>query len=238
METSRREAISVLETNADSLYHEMQTRQLKQRQLQKEKYLHSVNPILFHDETWESGGFQVEEVIPPEIALETIKAIPLKTYKLRDDKQRDLGVNKDERRTRHHVGVVDPGDGDKRVEPTSIFSYNIGAVSQLATSLDRLVTASSSFFRLQSSLEDKVSILNTQTEVQSHNSFKSPSQLASEVAALETEAALTRIARLSQTVLQSTRVNLIYSRFLSRVNSLVKRDSMSARENHDECAGA
>mmetsp|Transcript_8485 Transcript_8485/g.14887 ORF Transcript_8485/g.14887 Transcript_8485/m.14887 type:complete len:177 (-) Transcript_8485:1588-2118(-) len=36
-------------------------------------------------------------------------------------------------------------------------------------------------------------LLDTQTEIQSYNSFKSLSQLTSEVAALETEAALTRM---------------------------------------------
>mmetsp|Transcript_27493 Transcript_27493/g.57373 ORF Transcript_27493/g.57373 Transcript_27493/m.57373 type:complete len:900 (+) Transcript_27493:94-2793(+) len=237
MESATREAISELKKSADGMLREMQMNQIEKIRLQKEENLHSVNPILVHDETWESGGFQVEEVVPPEIALETVKALPLKTYKLKDDKQRDLGVGKDERRTRYHVGVIGPGDGEIRVEPSSIFSYNIGAVSQLATSLDRLVTESSAFFRLQSSLEDKITTLtaNTQVEIRSHNNtFKSPSQLASEVAALETEAALTRIARLSQTVLQGTRLNLVRSRFVSRVKSLVERDSMSARENRAE----
>lgn len=252
-ETSRREAVSALEKDADALYHETRSSQDEQGLQMKQNNKGRQTPeeeILNHISLWAAGGFKVEGLISHAIALEAIKAMPLKTYKLRDDKQRDLGVRIGERRTRHHVGVVDPGDDrEKQMEPASIFSYNIGAVSQLATSLDRLAAASSSSFRFQSSLEDKISTWN-KTEILSQNSFKSPRQLASEVAALETEAALTRITRLSQTVLQSTRLNLLNSRFVSRMKSLVEqdciserenlveRDSIVARESHVEHAGA
>lgn len=235
MENATREAISLLGSNADGMFLEMQRRQAEQRRSQMEKPLRSVNPILFRDDTWNAGGFQVTEIVPSEIALETVNAIPLKSYKLRDDS--DLGVTKDQRRTRQHVGVIDAGEGDKRLDPSSIFAYNIGALSQLSTSLDRLVTASSSSLNLQSSLEDKIATLlaNTQAVTRSHsNAFKSPSQLASEVAALETEAALARVSHLSQSVFHATRVNLINSRVVSRLKSLVDRDAMSARENHAE----
>lgn len=70
--------------------------------------------------------------------------------------------------------------------------------------------------------------------------------MASEVAALETEAALARITSLSQSVIASTRINLIYSRFLSQLEQhtsksrsservgIVEGDSVSARETHAE----
>ncbi|KAL7539568.1 hypothetical protein ACHAXR_009402 [Thalassiosira sp. AJA248-18] len=253
MEATTLEAMSVLETNASEIYNAIQMIQGEMKQLQKQKYIQSSSsdPILLHEETWKSGGFSIEDTIPSGIALETIKSMPLSTYKLRDDTKRDVGVDRNERRTRYHVGVIDPVDGDKRMEHSSIFSYNIGAVSQLATLTDRLlskVTASVSFFRQQPSLKDKVSemiALTSDLEMPTDlKSFKSPSQLASEVAALETEATLTRIARLSQTVVQSTRVNLIHSRLISGLKSsllksqslervgMVERDSMSTRENH------
>lgn len=251
MENATTEALSILQEKADVMYLDIQSRQEEKKRSQRARHLHSANSILLDDETWTSGGFQVEEVIPPEIALEIIKSIPLKSYKLRDDKQRDLGVNKDERRTRYHVGVIDRTDNITRVEPSAIFSYNIGAVSELASSWERLLSkirASSSFFLRQSALKDKVLNMKAQTETQGHDSIKSPSQLASEIAALETEATLTRITRLSQSVLQSVRVNLIYSRFMSQLKhhavksqsservGAVERESISSRENHAETA--
>ena len=243
--------MSALEKEADILYRETNLRHeskgLRMKQDNREKQAQE-EEVLNHDWSWVAGGFQVEGPVSPEIALESIKAMPLKTYKLRHDN--DLGVKVGERRTRHHVGVVDPRHkGETRMDPASIFSYNIGAVSQLATSLDQLAASLSSLFRFQTSLEDKVSMWNT-TEILSQNSFKSPRQLASEVAALETEATLTRITRLSQMVLQSTRLNLLNSRFASRMKSLVERDRISegenlveqnsilAREDHAEGAGA
>jgi hypothetical protein len=90
----------------------------------------------------------------------------------------------------------------------------------------------------------------TESQVQGGNSFRSPSQLASEVAALETEASLTRISRLSQEVTVSTGINLIYSRILTQLKShtikseslervsVIEGDSISARENHVENAGS
>ena len=65
---------------------------------------------------------------------------------------------------------------------------------------------------------------------------------------METEAALTRIARLSQSVLRSVRINLIYSRFTSQLKrhaiksqsservGIVERDALSIRENDAENA--
>ena len=248
------EAMSLLETNANEMYTEIQAEQDELTRSQRDRHIQSIsssaNALLLQDETWESGGYEIDNVVSPDDALEVIRSLPLTTYKLRDDKQRDLGVSKDVRRTRYHVGVVDGGDGaDTTIEPSSIFSYNIGAVSQLAKlleySMSKLAVASS-FFHQESSLNDKVTKLKSFTEDQSGDSFKSPSQMASEVAALETEAALTRITSLSQSVIASTRINLIYSRFLSQLKQqasksrsservgIVEGDSVSARETHAE----
>lgn len=231
-EIATKEARSALTTNAQALHRNLQSdREELERQMTQSKWNEVRDKLLSRDDMWESGGFHVEGEISPETALKVIKSIPLKTYKLRDDKHRDLGVKKNERRTRHHVGVVDGAkDGNGAMEPSSIFSYNIGAVSQLATMHDRLASASLSFFELQSTVGDKLSTLTTRTK--SRVDFKSPKQLASDVAALDTEAALTRIARLSQTILQSTRINSIYSRYVSQVQSLAKRDALAARENN------
>ncbi|KAL9188073.1 hypothetical protein ACHAXT_006451 [Thalassiosira profunda] len=242
-----REASSTLATTADGLYQEKQLQHEWWKQAQMMANLKQVDPTLLEDETWVSGGFRIDDTVRPDMALEAIQALSLKRYKLKDDT--DLGVRKSERRTRHHVGVVDAGNETGALDPASIFSLNIGAVSQLATSLDLLASkvAASTTFSRHSLLEEKVSQMRAQTEAQSHgSSYKSPSQLASEVAALETEAALTRIARLSQAVVQSTRINLMHSKLASRSKldglngqsservAMVERESASARETHAE----
>lgn len=251
-DTAAQEALSTMYESADKMYQSIQLGLVKSERLHREK--HSRNN-LSRDITWKLGGINVDEVVSSEMALDAITSIPLKTYKLRDDKKRDLGVGKDERRTRYHVGVINNDDGSVPFDPSTIFSYNIGAVSQLATSLDRILsnlTISSSFFTNQSSLRTKLAVMISQTTAQSQNesSFKSPSQLASEVAALETEAALTRISHLSQSLTFSTRVNLINSQDTSRMKShamkskslervsVIEGDYVSARENLAENVGS
>lgn len=258
METATLEATSLLETKTSEMYNKMQMNLDEKKQAHKNKPIYSiespVNPLLFQDETWSLAGYQIEDIISPEIALETIKSLPLKTYKLKDDKQRDLGVNKDERRTRFHVGVIDSAreTNEIKLEPSTIFSINIGGITQLAKSLEHLMsklTVSSTFFHDKSSLNDKVTKLKHQTEAKGNSTtFKSPAQLASEVAALETKAALTRISRLSQSVIASTRINVIYSRFISQLKQqamksrsserigVVESDSVTSREIRAETA--
>lgn len=252
-ETAAQEALSTMYESADKMYQTIRLGLVEKERLHREK--HSRNN-LSHDGTWKLGGINVDEVVSSEMALDAITSIPLKTYKLRDDKKRDLGVGKDERRTRYHIGGINTDDGSAMpFDPSTISSYNIGAVSQLATSLDRILsnlTVSSSFFTNQSSLRTKLAVMISQTTAQSQNefSFKSPSQLASEVAALETEAALTRISHLSQSLAFSTRVNLINSRDTSRMKShamkseslervsVIEGDCVSARENLAENVGS
>lgn len=235
MENDVQEAMAIMKTKSDEMFHEIQREHQQSNHDAQQWPKHSVDDIhniLLNDQTWKSGGIEVEAVIQPSTALETIKSIPLKTYKLRDDKQRDLGVDRGERRTRCHVGVIDKGDDDTIVESSAIFSYNIGAVSHLATALERIssmLTASMPYLRNQTSLKDKVSTLKYQTELNGDYAFKSPGQLASEVAALETEAALTRIHRHSQSVVASIRVNLIHSRLLAQLKSLASKSEFSER---------
>lgn len=258
MENATLEALSTLEANANTLYHELQTRFLEEERAKKEKTTGA--SIEMQDDTWISGGFAIGESISHDLALATIKSMPLRCYKLRDDKQRDLAVNKNERRTRIHVGVIyrqnSLGNGtaiqfdtdEKKVEPSTIFSYNIGAVAQLANSFDQQLSkirSMSSFFHEHSALQKKVMELKSKSS-SSQSGFKSPSQLASEVAALETESTLRRITRLSLALVQSTQVHLVHARLLSRLKSLVtkekssermsiiERDSASLRENHSE----
>jgi len=242
------ETVSTLETKADDMYNDIQDKDDDVKQSQK--HVASMNPILLNDETWRAGGYTVDQEVLSDAALDTVSSMSLKTYKLRDDKQRDLGVSRGERRTRYHTGVIEDVSDSIALEPASIFSYNIGAISQLAKTLERVtskLSVLSSFFHQQgSSMTDKVSMLKSQTETSGDTAYRSPSQIASEVAALETEAALTRISRLSQSVVASTRHNLMESKFTHQLNQQsvktqsnekvgnVESESISAREIQTE----
>jgi len=241
------ETVSTLETKADDMYNDIQ---MGNDMKQSQEHVASVNPILLNDETWRAGGYAIDEEVSSDAALDTVSTMSLKTFKLRDDKQRDLGVSKGERRTRYHTGVIEDASDSTTFEPASIFSYNIGAISQLAKTLERVtskLTVLSSFFHQKgSSMTDKVSMLKSQTETSGDTAYRSPSQIASEVAALETEAALTRISRLSQSVVASTRRNLMESKSTHQLKQQslktqsnekvgnVESESISAREIHTE----
>lgn len=235
MQNSAQEAMALLQAQTDEMFHDIQNT-LKKSPAQTDQ---SINSILLKEQTWKSGGFEVEEAIHPSTALETIISIPLKTYKLMDDKRRDLGVTKGERRTRYHVGVIERGYDDESIEPSAIFSYNIGAVSHLASSLERIsskLTISLSFLKSQAKLKDKVLTLKNQAALKGDYSFKSPSQLASDVASFETEAALLRILRHSQSIAASIRLNLIRSRLLSQLKSHTRKSIYSERSGAVESA--
>ena len=240
------ETVSTLEIQADDIYNNIQ---MENNMEQSREHVASVNPILLNDETWRAGGYTVDQEVSSDAALDTVSSMSLKTFKLRDDKQRDLGVSRGERRTRYHTGVIEDVSDSTTLEPASIFSYNIGAISQLAKTLERVtskLSVLSSFFHQQGSMTDKVSLLKLQTETNGDTAYRSPSQIASEVAALETEAALTRISRLSQSVVASTRRNLMESKSTNQLKQQslktqsnekvgnVESESISAREIHTE----
>ena len=171
MERAKFEAMSVLETKADEIHNDILSRQREKRESHK-----AAADALLDEEAW-----RVKEVVPLEmdVAFETIKSLNISTYKLRDEKHRDLGVAEDVRRTRHHVGIIDKGENDTIVDPATIFSYNVGAISKLASYLEQLLSkakASTSFFHHESLLSEKIATLRVQTKDHGHD-FKSPSQL-------------------------------------------------------------
>ena len=178
-------------------------------------------------ETWESAGFVVESEINSDTALAKIQSLPLKKYKLKDDI--DLTVNKNQRKTRYHVGPVGSDDTSTKLDSSTIFSYNVGAVAHLAKSMEELSSkylATSSFIK-HSAIARSVSNLKAITGNSDH--FKTPAQLASEVAALETEVALKRITQLCHALIHSTKINLLRARLNSRLKSLVANDWSSEK---------
>ncbi|KAL3782690.1 hypothetical protein HJC23_002590 [Cyclotella cryptica] len=228
MESSKLAALAGLMSNASTIYDSIQTKH-DDAKFRSSNY--SDDSPLLRMETWKY--FEVENQISSDIALAKILSLPLKTYKLKDDKQQDFAVSRTERRTRYHLGPI--VSVDDAIDHSAIFSLNIGAVAQLSKSIEDLsskLLSTSDFLYHHSAFEHKISRLKATTG--ESDLFKTPSQLASEVAALETEATLKRITRLCHELVQSTRINLLQARLQSRLESLATNDHSSEKMSRIE----
>lgn len=231
MEKTKLDVLAGLMANASTIYNNIQMQHQINANAYKQRTIDSLDSPLRNYETWQLAGFEVESEVSSEAALAMIQSVSLKRYKLKDDKQQDMAVSRTQRRTRYHVGPVASDDDAKSVNnPSSIFSYNIGAIAELTKSTEILsskLLSSSSFLHHHSFLGEKISHLKSITG--SAESFKTPAQLASEVAALETEVALKRITQLCFELVQSTKINVVYARLASRLKSLAANDWSSEK---------
>ena len=194
------------------------------------RILTSETSPLHLSETWRSAGFEVESQVDPNIALATIRTLPLMRFKLKDDKLQEMVLSRATRRTRYHVGPVNNDDNSGTLDSSSIFSFNVGAVAQLARIMEGITSklmSTSSFLHHHSSMDKKISQLKAITN--DSDEFKTPAQMASEVAALETEVALKRVTYLCHALVQSTKINLVRARLASRLKSLAANDYSSEK---------
>lgn len=232
----KQHTLDELIANASSVYSTVQSEQHAKSKAIKERVSSTDLPLLNVD-TWQAAGFVVEHEISSDDALEKIASLPLKTYKLKDDKQQDMAVSRTQRRTRYHIGPVEGDDSYEKLDQSTIFSFNVGAVAHLAKSIEELssqLSTTSAFLHHHSAMDDKMSHLTSLTK--GSDSFTTPAQLASEVAALETEAALKRVTQLCHSLVQSTKINLLRARLASRLKSLAANDLSSEKATRLERA--
>jgi hypothetical protein len=108
-----------------------------------------------------------------------------------------------------------------KVDPAAVFSYNIGAISQLAATLcDDISTkmiASSTFLRHGEVIQSQMRELN--------ESLQNPRELTFNVAALEAEQSLLRIELMSRRLIHSIDLNMTLSRQSYLETSLVLKDA-------------
>ena len=184
------------------------------------------NPI------WD-GVYSEQSRITPEVALDIIKQTELKSYLLRRDISAIISEN--ERKTRRHIGVIDAGTMYKnisvngKVDPTAVFAYNIGAVSQLADMHNDLfakVMASSAVLNQEDVFYSKLRQLK--------ESFQNPKQLALDVAALEAEEGLTRVEVMTQQIVHSISLNVTFSMQSYMETSHASKDVSAERMNTAE----
>ena len=203
------------------------------------------------DSLW-NGLYEEKHRIPPEESLDVIKNTPLKSYLLRKDNQRNVIISEKERKTRRHIGVIDGGElfqhlsVNGNVDPASIFSYNVGAISHLAMQHEvlssKLEASSLTFLDQDNSLHLKMRQLK--------ESFQNPKELALDVAALEVEEGLMRVELMKQQLIHAINTNTTRSRQFymetfhaakdvsaEHVN-IVENEYKSSREDHLDSVGA
>eukprot|EP00957_Ditylum_brightwellii_P193915 14767878-Ditylum_brightwellii.AAC.1 len=144
---------------------------------------------------WGKAGFEEKGTISGTFALNAIRSLPLKSFRLVDDTKQDLLVmkrgEKDERRTRRHVGFVDPdiianhipefqNRGDTMVDTTIALSYNLKALSALSDSLDKNFARQDEIEKLiseESIMTKRISDIRRKTNVTGSTGYKSATQL-------------------------------------------------------------
>eukprot|EP00985_Skeletonema_marinoi_P023863 scaffold16124_cov141-Skeletonema_marinoi.AAC.5 len=181
------------------------------------------------DSIWD-GVYVEKSRIPLEVSLDIIKNTSLHSYLLRKDNQRNVIISEKERKTRRHIGVIEPGilfqnvSVNGKVDPTAVFSYNIGAVSQLAALHDDLsakLKASSTFINQDDAFHSKLQQLK--------ESFQNPKQLALDVATLEADEGLTRVELMKHQIVHSVNLNLTLAKQSYMESSHASKDASAER---------
>ena len=178
-----------------------------------------------------------DEVISSQVAYDAVSSMIIKRYILRGDRRpyNRATEKSNERATRHHVGVIhSDADNNSSTDSSSIFALNVGAISQTADNFLRQaskVNASNIFIDKQ--MAGELSDLKARME---QNGFKSPRQLAYDNAALEAEAALTRVDLLSQQARHSVGLELLQMRSANLVKSAYRRSLSSERMEYAQSA--
>jgi hypothetical protein len=116
-----------------------------------------------------------------------------------------------------------------KVDPTAVFSYNIGAVSQLAALHDDLsakLKASSTFLNQDDAFHSKLQQLK--------GSFQNPKQLALDVATLEADEGLTRVELMKHQIVHSVNLNLTLAKQSYMESSHASKDASAERMNTAE----
>ncbi|GMH51138.1 hypothetical protein TrRE_jg11883, partial [Triparma retinervis] len=247
-ELSRKKKLDLLEAKARKLEDLLASAQMSSEEARLD---------LYSLESWSGAGYSIETVLDAEKSLSAIGNVPLHTYLLRDDSKGDVMVhsNFNQRRTRRHVGVIDSegastwlpeSDDSGSIDASTVFAYNLKALSQLALEIDSLtvtVEALISSPRKHNAtlrLEGVAEIISPKEEEltgdefdvsQSESSYKwkSSAQLAAETSALESEASLAEMDLLTNTFKSNIKMVISQTKHYSRLSLLDETDISTAR---------
>ena len=212
---------------------------------------------LYSLDSWSEAGYSIDTVLDAEKSLSAIGNVPLHTYLLRDDSKGDVMVhsNFNQRRTRRHVGVIDSegastwlpeSDDSGSIDASTVFAYNLKALSQLALEIDLLVaavevlTSSPRKHNATLRLNGVAEIISPKEEElagdeigesqpESSYKWKSSAQLAAETSALESEASLAEMELLTNTFKSNIKMVISQTKHYGRLSLLDETDISTAR---------
>ena len=242
-----------LEKSTSLLYSEINS----VRVLRVKEMLKAVNSgtmamdSMLEDIAWKGAGFEIKKksVPSPSAILRFVKTLPLKTFLLKEDSNRNLLVTsratRDEMRTRMHIGLIDHElvahhlslhgvTGVSSEDPSLLLSYNLIALSSLAEKSERMDATLQSIGSLISSgsteLLKRIKAIREAIGIKYGKlEFVSTTQLAFEAAALESEASIKNVNMLSHQVKHKIRMSLIQFKHTNKVDLLEQRMQTETR---------
>lgn len=179
-----------------------------------------------------------------DIALEAIRALLLKDYRILHDAKQDFHVSEIQRRTRSHVGVVDGDmandsilqhayrDLDKRdVDSSMLFWYNLKAVAALAKRTDEMIHLNQ-ILCLFPAVNKSASMILNASEFHitlAQNGVKSLAQSTAEAASLDANVSMKVIESTAHAAKHSFRMRKRYRRDIWRSLVLTEQDDSTSR---------
>ena len=195
-------------------------------------------------DSWSDAGYAIGSHLEAEKSLSAIRNIPLHTYLLRDDSKVDVIVgsrNFDQRRTRRHVGVIDSDGAGKwvpesddagSIDSSTVFAYNLQALSQLAGEIEAYAKKVSSLFLspLKKTFNKRIDGISKTVSPSKTSSddnadkWKSAAQLAAETSALEGEASISKMSLMAQRFKSLSKSLVSESKHFNRMAALADAD--------------
>ena len=161
-------------------------------------------------ETWTNAGYvypgdtSTWSSISNRSAVEVLKSLPLKKYRLKDDPKRDVfvanGSSRDEMRTRIHVGVIDSLVLNSKMNPllyrngeleaNNLRYFHLRALADIADDVDYLHASIEALGAVAADASNHLTSINRlgqNIDNSTMDNFESLSDLAAKAAAVEAE---------------------------------------------------
>jgi hypothetical protein len=186
-----------------------------------------------------------------EMALEAIRALPLKDYRILHDAKKDFHVSELQRRTRSHIGIVHgdiAGDSmmqhayrsldERALDSTMLFWYNLKAVAALTKKADDLITLTQ-ILHLFTGAETFTTVILNASEFNTtlvQYGAKSLAQSTAEAASLDANVSMKNIEGNARSAKHSLRMRKRYRRDLWRSLVLTEQDASASRISSTQSA--
>ena len=204
------------------------------------------NETLRDSLTWSNAGVHIINEISSTSALNAINKIPLMSYIVRGDAKEDtlLSTPSDDveyRLTRRHVGVLDlialeqiipeALTEDFGLDGNVLIAYNLKAIGKLASIVDELfekINFLSSILQsdAQNSISMRTSVIR---QILDGATFKTPEQILSEVAALEANFTIQKLALFSRQFRAASLLRDLEENAATRISMIEHKDASAEK---------